>query len=65
MARGAAYSSIETGRPVNLVVCSGDPLEVTSLVDAEWLDGQRQSLRTRQTELRDRYAAKVRAGSAR
>jgi len=59
------FGSLEVGRPANLVVWSGDPLEVTSLVDAEWLDGQRQSLRTRQTELRDRYLAKVRAGSAR
>jgi imidazolonepropionase-like amidohydrolase len=59
------FGSLEVGRPANLVVWSGDPLEVTSLVDAEWLDGQRQSLRTRQTELRDRYLAKVRAGAAR
>lgn len=59
------FGSIEAGRPANLVVWSGDPLEVTSVVDASWLDGHRQSLRTRQTELRDRYLAKVRAGTAR
>jgi imidazolonepropionase-like amidohydrolase len=59
------FGSIEAGRPANLVVWSGDPLEVTSVVDASWLDGHRQSLRTRQTELRDRYLAKLRAGAAR
>ncbi|MBS0393446.1 MAG: amidohydrolase family protein [Proteobacteria bacterium] len=59
------FGSIEPGRAANLVVWSGDPLEVTSLVDAEWLDGQRQSLRTRQTELRDRYLERIRAGTAR
>jgi imidazolonepropionase-like amidohydrolase len=59
------FGSIETGRPANLVVWSGDPLEVSSVVDASWLDGRRQSLRTSQTELRDRYLAKVRAGTAR
>ncbi len=59
------FGSIEVGRPANLVVWSGDPLEVTSLVEASWLDGHRQSLRTRQTELRDRYLAKLRAGTAR
>jgi Amidohydrolase family len=59
------FGSIETGRPANLVVWSGDPLEVSTVVDASWLDGHRQSLRTRQTELRDRYLAKVKAGTAR
>lgn len=62
---GGEYGSIEPGRAANLVVWSGDPLEVTSLVDAAWLDGRRQSLSTRQTALRDRYLAKVRAGTAR
>lgn len=59
------FGSIEAGRPANLVVWSGDPLEVTTIVDAAWLDGHRQSLRTRQTALRDRYLAKLRAGTAR
>jgi imidazolonepropionase-like amidohydrolase len=59
------FGSIEPGKPANLVVWSGDPLEVTSLVDAAWYDGQRATLRSRQTELRDRYLPKVRAGTAR
>jgi len=59
------YGSIATGRVANLVVWSGDPLEVTSLVEASWLNGQRISLQTRQTALRDRYLEKVRSGTAR
>jgi imidazolonepropionase-like amidohydrolase len=59
------FGSIEAGKPANLVVWSGDPLEVTSLPEAEWLNGEQQTLRSRQTELRDRYLEKVRAGTAR
>jgi imidazolonepropionase-like amidohydrolase len=64
---GAAdeYGRIELGRKASLVVWSGDPLEVTSLAEREWLDGAPRSLRSRQTELRDRYLAKLRAGTAR
>jgi imidazolonepropionase-like amidohydrolase len=61
----AEFGTLAVGLPANLVVWSGDPLEVTSLVEAEWLDGQERSLRTRQTELRDRYVEKLRAGRAR
>lgn len=59
------FGSIEVGKPANLVVWSGDPLEVTTLAEAAWLDGKAVTLRSRQTELRDRYLAKVRAGNAR
>jgi imidazolonepropionase-like amidohydrolase len=61
----AEFGSIEVGKPANLVVWSGDPLEVTSLAQAAWLGGERVDLRSRQTALRDRYLEKVRAGTAR
>jgi imidazolonepropionase-like amidohydrolase len=61
----AEFGSIEVGKPANLVVWGGDPLEVTSLADAAWLNGERIVLRSRQTALRDRYLGKVRAGTAR
>jgi imidazolonepropionase-like amidohydrolase len=61
----AEFGSLAVGAPANLVVWSGDPLEVTSVVEAQWLDGHERSLRTRQTELRDRYLEKLRAGRAR
>jgi len=52
---GKEFGSIETGRVANLVVWSGDPFEVSTLPERMWLNGVPQSLRSRQTELRDRY----------
>ena len=49
---------IAVGLRADLVLWSGDPLEVTSLPDAMWIGGEAQSLRSRQTELRDRYMPK-------
>jgi hypothetical protein len=57
--------SIERGRPADLVLWSGDPLEVTTLADAVWIQGVAQPMRSRQTELRDRYLAKLKAHAAR
>ena len=59
------FGVLAAGMPANLVVWSGDPLEVTSLVTAEWLDGRPQSLATRQTALRERYYEKLKSGTAR
>jgi hypothetical protein len=39
----------------DVVMWDGDPLEVTSGVEAVWVDGIKQPLTTRQTRLRDRY----------
>ena len=47
--------SIAAGRRADLVLWSGDPLELSSLPDQVWLDGKPQPMRSRQTELRDRY----------
>jgi hypothetical protein len=47
--------SIAVGRRADLVLWSGDPLELSSLPDQVWLDGKPQPMRSRQTELRDRY----------
>jgi hypothetical protein len=57
--------SIERGHPADLVLWSGDPLEVTSLADEVFIQGVRQSMRSRQTELRDRYLPKVLSHTAR
>jgi imidazolonepropionase-like amidohydrolase len=59
------FGSIERGRRANLVVWSGDPLEVTSFATHVFIDGVLQPERSRQTELRDRYLERVRAGTAR
>ncbi len=55
----ADRGSIEVGRIADLVLWSGDPLEVTSVADRVWLGGGAVEMRSRQTELRDRYAGAV------
>jgi len=52
---GAAYGRIEPGFVADLVLWSGDPFEVTTVAEQVWIDGRAQSMRSRQTELRDRY----------
>ncbi len=47
--------SIEVGKRADLVLWSGDPLEVSTVARRIWLDGRAMSMRSRQTELRDRY----------
>jgi imidazolonepropionase-like amidohydrolase len=61
----ATNGSLARGRPADLVLWSGDPLEVTTLADRVFIQGVAQSMRSRQTELRDRYLLKLRANAAR
>ena len=56
MGLGGEIGSLKAGRRGDVVIWDGDPLEVTSGVDAVWIDGVKQPLSTRQTRLRDRYA---------
>lgn len=51
----AELGKILTGRKANLVVWDGDPLEALSAPIAVIINGKVQSLKTRQSELRDRY----------
>jgi imidazolonepropionase-like amidohydrolase len=53
---GAEIGSLRIGRRSDVVIWDGDPLEVTSAVEKVWIDGVAQSLETRQTRLRARYA---------
>ena len=48
---------IEVGQVADLVLWSGDPLEVNTLAEQVWFAGKPASMRSRQTELRDRYFA--------
>ena len=51
----AEVGRIAVGQRADLVLWSGDPLEVSSVALQVWLDGRAVTMRSRQTELRDRY----------
>ncbi|HVO45391.1 MAG TPA: amidohydrolase family protein [Steroidobacteraceae bacterium] len=57
--------SVAIGRPADLVLWSGDPLDVTSLADRVFIAGVSQPMQSRQTLLRDRYLEKLRVHAAR
>ena len=52
---GAEIGSLRPGRRADVVIWDGDPLELSTGVQAVWIDGVQQSLENRQTRLRDRY----------
>ena len=47
--------TIAVGRSADLVLWSGDPLDVINTARRVWLGGREMPMRSRQTELRDRY----------
>jgi imidazolonepropionase-like amidohydrolase len=55
--------TLEAGKDADLVVWSGDPLEVTSFADAVFIRGRSVPMVSRQTELRDRYLPYIKAGA--
>ena len=48
---GAERGRIEKGKVADLVLWSGDPLEVTTFADQVWIAGSPIAMRSRQTEL--------------
>jgi hypothetical protein len=61
---GKDHGRIEKGQSADLVLWSGDPLEVTTVAEQVWIAGSAVPMRSRQTELRDRYLERVKAGAA-
>jgi imidazolonepropionase-like amidohydrolase len=59
------FGSIERGKPADLVLWSGDPLDVSSLPELVVAGGNQQALQSRHTALRDRHYERVKAGTAR
>jgi len=52
---GGELGSLTAGRRADVVVWSGDPLQVSSNAEIVLIDGVQQPMETRQTKLRDRY----------
>jgi hypothetical protein len=55
LALDEGFGTIEPGSPADLVIWSGDPLEVTSWADQVFIGGRAVDMVSRQTLLRDRY----------
>jgi imidazolonepropionase-like amidohydrolase len=51
----ASRGHIAAGQVADVVLWSGDPLEVTSIAEQVWINGRAIEMRSRQQELRDRY----------
>ena len=52
---GRDLGSLAPGRRADVVIWSGDPLQVSSNAEAVFIDGVQQPMDTRQTKLRERY----------
>ena len=52
---GDRLGTIEPGKLADLVLWEGDPLDVGHYAEQVWLGGRAMPMRSRQTELRDRY----------
>jgi imidazolonepropionase-like amidohydrolase len=50
---------IAVGKDADLVLWSSDPFEISTKVDAMWINGQSMSLTSRQDALRQRYTAET------
>lgn len=57
----ADYGSVAAGKVANLVVWDGDPFELSQRPVAVWIRGKQLPMRSRQTELRDRYLKRLRS----
>ncbi len=55
MDMGGQLGSLKAGRQADVVIWTGDPLELSTQVESVIIDGVEQSLSNRQMRLRDRY----------
>ncbi|WMJ70462.1 amidohydrolase family protein [Stenotrophomonas sp. 24(2023)] len=52
---GDQIGTLDVGKRADLVLWEGDPLDVAHYAEQVWLDGRAQPMRSRQSDLRDRY----------
>ncbi|MEQ9094916.1 MAG: amidohydrolase family protein [Phycisphaerales bacterium] len=57
---GEDYGTIEVGKSATLLLTDGTPLEMTTTIEAAFIDGAPVDLGNKQTVLRDRYREKYR-----
>jgi imidazolonepropionase-like amidohydrolase len=62
LGEGARRGSLEPGKVANVVVWSGDPFELSTKVEAMFVDGAPVDLGSRQTDLLERYRELDRRG---
>ena len=55
--------SLEPGKEADVVLWSGDPLEVTTWPEAVWVAGRAQPMTSRGQQLRDRYLSNARGAA--
>ena len=55
---GDRLGSLEAGKEANVILTTGDPLEIESVVKAAFIAGQPVDLSTKQTRLYDKYRAR-------
>ncbi len=53
------YGSITPGKSATLIITDGDPLQITTQVEAMWIDGAPVDLRNKQTKLYGKYSEKL------
>jgi imidazolonepropionase-like amidohydrolase len=51
----ADYGTLAPGKVANVVIWSGDPFDFSAVAEKVYIKGREQPLRTRETELRDKY----------
>lgn len=56
---GSTRGRIAAGQVADVVLWSGDPLDVTSVAEQVWIAGKAIRMRSRQSELRDRYLERL------
>jgi imidazolonepropionase-like amidohydrolase len=61
---GTTRGHIAAGQVADVVLWSGDPLDVTGVADQVWIGGRAIEMRSRQQELRDRYLERLKQAPA-